>query len=106
MNTARAAAVAGAARLWPALRLGAHASYADVEHAPWPLQARVISEVQTLTAAAGLPDPIGPPIAHFSPGVYVRIGAPRRLSRANGTGLAQSTEVPQLPKDRQMLLLR
>lgn len=64
-------------------------TYADVEHAPWPLQAaRVISPVQTLTKAAGLPDPTGPPIAHFSPGVAVRIGAPRRLS-TNGTGRAR-----------------
>ena len=62
--------------------------YADVEHPPWPLQAaRVISAVQTLTNAAGLSDPTGPPIAHFSAGVNVRIGTPRRVS-ANGSGRA------------------
>ena len=58
-------------------------SYANVDHPPWPLQtARVISLEQTLTTTAGLPQPDGPPVAHFSPHVSVRIGAPRRLVAA------------------------
>ena len=72
-----------------ALRRG-RLMYADVEHAPWPLQAaRIISEVQTLTAAAGIPDPTAPPVAHFSPGVHVRLGAPQRLPVLKGTGRAR-----------------
>jgi uncharacterized protein YqjF (DUF2071 family) len=52
-------------------------AYADVEHAPWPLRAaRVIAAEQSLTVAAGLPRPQGEPLAHFSAGVRVRIGAP------------------------------
>uniref|UniRef100_Q028C9 DUF2071 domain-containing protein n=1 Tax=Solibacter usitatus (strain Ellin6076) TaxID=234267 RepID=Q028C9_SOLUE len=52
--------------------------FADVEHPPWPLQeARVIRAEQTLMQSAGLPTPGGLPLAHFSPGVAVRIGRPR-----------------------------
>lgn len=54
--------------------------FADVEHAPWPLHSvEVFHAGQTLTAAAGLPEPQGPPLAHFSPGVRVRIAAPQPL---------------------------
>jgi uncharacterized protein len=55
-------------------------TYTDVEHAPWPLQAaRAASAEQTLTRAAGLPQPEGAPLVHFSPGVRVRIAAPAIL---------------------------
>jgi uncharacterized protein len=51
--------------------------YADVEHEPWPLHEVGVQELtETLTDAAGLPKPSGEPLAHFSPGVDVRIGAP------------------------------
>jgi uncharacterized protein YqjF (DUF2071 family) len=54
--------------------------YADVEHAPWPLaRARVIRAGQTLIQCAGLPRPAGEPLAHYSPGVHVRVGPPRPL---------------------------
>jgi hypothetical protein len=54
--------------------------FADVEHAPWPLErAKAVYVLQTLTHAAGLPAPEGEPLAHFSPGVRTRIGAPRRV---------------------------
>jgi uncharacterized protein YqjF (DUF2071 family) len=33
---------------------------------------------QDLLAAAGLPIPDGQPVAHYSPGVDVRFGPPRR----------------------------
>jgi hypothetical protein len=38
-----------------------------------------------LIPAAGLPDPVGPPLALFSPGVSVRF-APRRQLGVVGTG--------------------
>lgn len=54
--------------------------YADVEHAPWPLhRARVLELDDRLLAATGLPSPTTEPIAHFSPGVDVRIGMPHRV---------------------------
>jgi uncharacterized protein len=50
-------------------------------HDPWPLhRARVLHVDDGLIAAAGLPDPNGPPIAHYSPGVDVAIGRPERCS--------------------------
>ena len=51
--------------------------YAPVDHVPWPLAgANVLQLEQTLTDAAGLPQPQGPALAHFSPGVDVRTGRP------------------------------
>jgi uncharacterized protein YqjF (DUF2071 family) len=41
----------------------------------------------TLITAAGLPAPTGDPIVLWSPGVEVRVGRPRRLTRS-GTGEA------------------
>ncbi len=54
--------------------------YADAEHAPWPLR-RVEVELcdDSLVMAAGLPRPSGPPLAHYSDGVDVRIGLPGRV---------------------------
>jgi uncharacterized protein YqjF (DUF2071 family) len=53
--------------------------HADVEHPPWPLaRARVTRLEQSLTHAAGLPEPSGDPLVHFSPGVDTRIGPLRR----------------------------
>jgi uncharacterized protein YqjF (DUF2071 family) len=55
--------------------------YAEVQHAPWPLQsARLVNLEQTLTDTAGLPRPEGAPLVHFSPGVEVRAGRPRSLA--------------------------
>ena len=49
--------------------------YADAQHAPWPLcRAEVLELDDQLVTAAGLPAPTTAPIAHFSPGVAVRIG--------------------------------
>ncbi|NUR87759.1 MAG: DUF2071 domain-containing protein [Nonomuraea sp.] len=49
---------------------------AEVEHPPWPLHhARLDRLDQSLTEAAGLPDPEGPPLVYGSPGVLVRVGA-------------------------------
>ncbi|WP_245194749.1 DUF2071 domain-containing protein [Kitasatospora phosalacinea] len=57
-----------------------------MEHEPWPLRAAACEEVtQDLTAAACLPAPAGPPLAHFSDGVHqVRFGLPHPV-RARGT---------------------
>jgi len=50
---------------------------ARVFHDPWPLyRARVIRLDDELVVAAGLPSPVGPPLAHYSPAVDVRIGRP------------------------------
>ena len=60
--------------------VGGRLMCADVEHAPWPLmQARVIRAEQTLIECAGLPRPDGEALAHYSPGVHVRVGPPRLL---------------------------
>jgi uncharacterized protein YqjF (DUF2071 family) len=54
---------------------------ADAQHDPWPLQrAKALEVDDELVAAAGLPQPTGDPLVHYSPGVDVRIGRPRRLS--------------------------
>lgn len=59
----------------------------DVEHPPWPLhRAEVVKLRQNLTQAAGLPDPTGTPLVHASPGVRVRIGVPRKVSKSVGPG--------------------
>lgn len=48
-------------------------------HDPWPLHRATARCADGLVAAAGLPSPEGPPIVHWSPGVDVLIGYPRRL---------------------------
>jgi uncharacterized protein YqjF (DUF2071 family) len=49
-----------------------------VEHQAWPLWSVQIRQLnQDLLVAAGLPTPKGQPIAHYSPGVDVRLGLPR-----------------------------
>jgi uncharacterized protein YqjF (DUF2071 family) len=48
-------------------------------HDPWPLhRAHVRRLDDRLISAAGLPQPAGEPLAHYSPGVDVRIGRPER----------------------------
>lgn len=68
-------------------RLFSHAKddtlrFANAEHRPWQLQ-RADVEIydDSLITAAGLPEPDGRPLAHYSPGVEVRIGPPRRVDR-------------------------
>jgi uncharacterized protein len=52
-----------------------------VEHQPWPLWRVRIDQVdQDLLTAAGLPAPKEQPLAHYSPGVDVRLGPPRWLN--------------------------
>lgn len=63
--------------------------WAEIEHEAWPLhRAEVLELSQTLTDAAGLPQPQGAPYALWSPGVEVRIGLPhpmRARQSVNGT---------------------
>jgi len=60
--------------------LGKRLMWADVDHPAWPLQrAEVLHWDQTLLHAAGLPAPVGEPVALHSPGVEVRIGLPDPL---------------------------
>jgi uncharacterized protein YqjF (DUF2071 family) len=52
------------------------------DHPPWLLHAASVQRLEEdLVVAAGLPEPTGPPVVHFSPGVDVRIGTPRRVRR-------------------------
>jgi len=63
---------------------------AAVEHKPWRLhRATVASFEETVRRAADLPPDVAPSLVHYSPGVGVRIGAPRRLtSRREGAPAA------------------
>jgi len=55
----------------------------QVEHEPWPIhRARPLCVRDELIPAAGLPEPVGPPLALFSPGVSVRFAARRQLGVA------------------------
>jgi uncharacterized protein YqjF (DUF2071 family) len=64
-------------------RRGRRTLRTDIEHPPWPLQrAAVVSLRESLVRAAGLPDPFGPPIAHFSRRIDVRVAAP--VTQAHG----------------------
>jgi hypothetical protein len=59
--------------------------YALAAHPPWPLhRAQVIHVQDQLLTAAGLPEPVGTPIAHYSPGVEVKIGWPETVPGGPG----------------------
>jgi uncharacterized protein YqjF (DUF2071 family) len=59
-------------------RIATRLTAVPVEHQPWPLWDAEIEDLEEdLLVAAGLPPPEGEPLAHFSPGVDVRLGAPR-----------------------------
>jgi uncharacterized protein YqjF (DUF2071 family) len=61
--------------------IGGALTYTAVEHKPWPLYtARLKRLEQSLTSAAGLPDPVGSPRIIFSPGVSVTVFAPESLT--------------------------
>lgn len=65
---------------------------ATVEHEPWPLyQARLLGLEETVRRAAELPDGDPPSLVHWSPGVHVRVGWPRRLPSQEGI---ESTTLP------------
>lgn len=53
--------------------------YAHAQHDRWPLRRAVVRELDDqLVTDTGLPAPKGEPLAHYSPGVDVRIGIPHR----------------------------
>jgi uncharacterized protein YqjF (DUF2071 family) len=57
--------------------------WAQANHEPWPLhRAQLVRVHDELITAAGLPEPAGTPLVHFSPSVEVRIGWPHRLRQA------------------------
>lgn len=59
-------------------KLAGRLAFAQVEHEPWPLHsAAIIHLEQDVIQNSGVPPPKGAPLAHFSPGVYVRIGRPQ-----------------------------
>ncbi len=52
----------------------------QVHHPPYPAQAATVHAVDTtLLQAAGLPAPVGPPLAHYSAGVDVEVFGPAPL---------------------------
>lgn len=60
-------------------RVGPALLYTRVEHPPWPLRTASVEtcDVGGLFGHLDLPAPSGPPLAHFSPGVSVKVGVPR-----------------------------
>ncbi|HUP76441.1 MAG TPA: DUF2071 domain-containing protein [Acidimicrobiales bacterium] len=58
---------------------GSRNRFARAWHAPWSLHRATVLECHDeLIEATGLPAPHGVPLAHYSPGVDVRIGPPER----------------------------
>jgi uncharacterized protein YqjF (DUF2071 family) len=54
---------------------------ARAHHEPWPLHRASLRHLHDeLVAAAGLPEPHGTPLVHFSPSVEVRIGWPHGVA--------------------------
>jgi uncharacterized protein YqjF (DUF2071 family) len=63
--------------------LGPVLARSTVEHEPWLLHRATVRELDTdLVMAAGLPDPAGEPVVHWSPGVRTRISGLRPIRRA------------------------
>lgn len=64
---------------------GSRCRFARAWHEPWPLhRAHVVELDDRLVATAGLPQPSGEPLVHYSPGVDVRIGRPERTRAPRG----------------------
>lgn len=56
--------------------------HAPVDHGRWPLhRAELLQLDDHLLSAAGLPEPVGDPIVHWTAGTEVKIGRPRRAAR-------------------------
>jgi uncharacterized protein YqjF (DUF2071 family) len=53
---------------------------ARARHEPWPLRRAHATWRDEFISAAGLPDPTGEPVVHWSAGVDVEIGYPRQLA--------------------------
>lgn len=62
-------------------RIAGRLAFAQVHHAPWPLESAAAIRVdQNVIENSGVPAPAGEPLVHFSRGVYVRIGRPRLVA--------------------------
>jgi uncharacterized protein YqjF (DUF2071 family) len=49
--------------------------YAEIDHAPWPLQTgRVLRLNEDLIVSSGVPPPAGEPLVHFSRELHVKVG--------------------------------
>lgn len=60
---------------------GGNLRYAEAEHPPWPLRRVHVDRCDdSLLSAAGLPAVLDEPLAHYSPGVQVRIGLPKNVT--------------------------
>jgi uncharacterized protein YqjF (DUF2071 family) len=63
-------------------QLGSKLAFAPVEHEPWPLEQASLEYLHDdFVAAAGYDVPGVSPVVHYSEGVDVRIGLPRRVGR-------------------------
>ena len=61
--------------------LGQRVLYAPIWHVPWPLRrAELLHLDDELVGAAGFRIPGDEPIVHWTPGVEVRVGRPRRVA--------------------------
>ncbi len=61
-------------------RVAGRPAVVPTDHPPWPFaEVTVVDLQQSLFAAAGLPEPDGPPRARYSPGVDARLGLIRRV---------------------------
>lgn len=64
-------------------QLRSRLAYAPVDHPAWPLQRADLAYLDDeLVEAAGYPAPAGTPLVHYSDGVEVRIGLPRKVADA------------------------
>ena len=62
--------------------LGSRLAYAPVDHPAWPLQAAELEQIDDEFVEAAGYSVEGEPIVHYSDGVDVRIGLPRRVDAA------------------------
>jgi uncharacterized protein YqjF (DUF2071 family) len=61
-------------------RLRGRLAYAPVDHPPWTLERAALESLDDeLVQDAGYPEPNATPLVHYSPGVQVRVGLPRRV---------------------------
>lgn len=76
--------------------------YVPITHPRWPLhRAELLSCTEDLTAAAGVPGPLGPPSSVlYSPGVPTRFGRPVPADRPDRTSSLDRTSGPDRPDGR------
>ena len=68
------------------------------QHDPWPLHRATVASVEDeLLVASGLPRPVVDPLVHWSPGVDVRVGAPRWVEPISWAGRSVDLAFAPLP---------